>query len=214
MIMISECPEVFSRLPQLLQRIGVFFLAFDQIQRRFGNLLPGSGSQICSYRNNAASAGIGEETGFISIIHPEISPMSDGVLVVLSPFQWSQKDESLNAFDFHKIFEDAGTQVVPLERPGDFLDEIRIIVKDEREPGEAGQFAVMREKPPIAVIEEWGVHPENGPGIMPGGQTLFQELEHFFRLFSRFSADPDPQRNTASDNGKRFVEEFFPSLNV
>ena len=140
--------------------------------------------------------------------------MSDGVLVVLSPFQWSQKDESLNAFDFHKILEDAGTQVVPLERPGDFLDEIRIIVKDEREPGETGQMAVMRQKASIAVIEEGGVHPGNGPGVMPGGQTFFQETEHFFRLITRFSADPDPQRNTAPNEDKGLVEEVFPLLRV
>jgi hypothetical protein len=132
----------------------------------------------------------------------------------LSPFQWSQKDESLNAFDFHKIFEDAGTQVVSLQRPSYFLDEIRIIVKDERETGETRQIAVMREKASIAVIEERGVHPENGPGIMPGGQTFFQEVEHFFRLISRFPTDPDPQRNPALNEDKGLVEEVFPLLRV
>jgi hypothetical protein len=119
----------------------------------------------------------------------------------------------LNAFDF-KIFEDAGTQVVPLERPGEVLDEIRVIVNDERDPAEIGQIAVMREKASIAVIEEGSVHPENRTSVVPGGQTFLQEMEHFLCLIPRLSADPNPQRNAATDDDKRFVEEFFPSLNV
>jgi hypothetical protein len=114
----------------------------------------------------------------------------------LSPFQWAQKDEALNAFDFHEFFEDTGTQVVPLERPGEVLDEILVIVNDERDPAETGQIAVMREKASIAVIEE-GVSTQKIDQCSAWRSDVSPGDGAFSVSHPRLSADPDPQRNAA-----------------